>query len=290
MSVYSLACPTVGCYQNFLCDPEYQNKIVAVAYIKKSAASTIDKSTPDLWMETMFQAMLDGEGYLIFNTSGDKPKPDTATTTGRGMQNTKALAKTHTLNYQDMQGIVTANIEFYNDILATSQNFDLYYFTPNRIWDASGNYITVIGDPVITAELNTYQMAEVVITWISKVNPLPYDFDTTTYLEGLYFDIQLIGGGTPDDTFPVVAGGATITNPNEAVLNQTIGTLNEGTLVWGLQSGASSLPALIEIDGATGDIIVPAGVAAGSYFLTITVSNTAGCVFGTLDITIVKAA
>ncbi len=49
------------------------------------------------------------------------------------MQNTKALAKTHTLTYQDMQGVVQSNVQFYNDILASAQNFDFYYFTAWRM-------------------------------------------------------------------------------------------------------------------------------------------------------------
>jgi hypothetical protein len=282
MSVYSLACPTVGCYQNFQCDPEFQNKIIAIAYVKKSAASSIDKSTPQDWIDSLFQAMLDGEGYLVFNTSGEKPKPDTATTTGRGMQNTKALAKTHTLTYQDMQGIIASNIEFYNQILGTSQLYDFYYFTPNRIWDASGSYITVIGDPVITAELNTYQMADVVVTWISKYNPLPSPFDTNIFLEGLYFDIQLIGGGTPDDSF-TASISTSIVNPNEAVLNQS--GLTAGTVVWGLQDGATPVPNGWTINPTSGAITLDA--TTGTFFVTMTATNASGCVFGTLDITIV---
>jgi len=144
MSIFSLTCPDVGCYQNFQCDPEFQNKIVAVAYVRKSDALTAqEKSTADNWIAALYDRYLNGEAYLVFNTSGEKPKPETATTAGRGMQNTKALAKTHTLTYQDMQ-VTQNNIQFYNDILGSAQNFDFYYFTPQRIWDASGYYVTVM--------------------------------------------------------------------------------------------------------------------------------------------------
>lgn len=288
MSIYSLACPTVGCYQNFICDPEFQNKIVAVAYVKKSAASTINKTTAALWLDSLFEAAMVGDAFLVFNTSGEKPKPETATVAGRGMQNTKALAKTHTLSYMDMQGVVLGNVEWMNQMLAASQNYDFYYFTPGRIWDASGSYITVIGDPVITAELNTYMMADVQVTWVSKTNPLPYEFDTNTFLEGLYLEIELDGGGIPTTAFSVLAAGGVITNPNAAVVNQP--GVTAPTYVWGLQSGASVLPSGITIASGSGDITVAAGVAAGTYELTITVSNESGCVFGTLDISITKAA
>jgi len=285
MSVLSLTCPTVGCYQNYNCDPEYQNKIIAVAYIKKSAALTpLQKSNAQDWMDALMQAYLDGDAYLVFNTSGDKPKPETATTTGRGMQNTKTLAKTHTLNYMDMQGITLVNVEFYNSFLSTSQLYDFYYFTPGRIWDASGSYVTVIGDPVITAELNTYQQAEVVVTWISKVNPLPYNFVTDTFLEGLFFIIEGPSGAIPTTTFTCVPTTGTTTTDWTAVLNYE-NPLDEGTLVWTIQAGDNEVPDGLTLDSETGDILTD-GVTPGTYVLNAVVSNEAGCVFGTLEVTI----
>jgi len=285
MSVLSLICPTASCYQNYNCDPEYQNKIIAVAYVKKSAAigSTL-KDDPQGWMDTFMQLYLYGDAYLIFNTSGDKPKPETATTTGRGMQNTKTLAKTHTLNYIDLQGVTLLNVEFYNNFLSTSQLYDFYYFTPGRIWDASGAYVTVIGDPVITAELNTYQQAEVVVTWISKVNPLPYNFLTDTFLEGLFFIIEGPSGAIPQTTFTCVPTTGTTTTDWTAVLNYE-NPLDEGTLVWTIQAGDNEVPDGLTLDSETGDIVTD-GVTPGTYVLNAVVSNEAGCVFGTLEVTI----
>jgi hypothetical protein len=287
MSVLSIICPTVGCYQNYNCDPDFQNKIIAIAYVKKSQALTAqEKSNAQDWMDALMQRYLDGDAYLVFNTSGDKPKPDTATTTGRGMQNTKVLAKTHTLNYMDQQGVTLVNVEFYNNFLNTSQLYDFYYFTPGRIWDASGSYVTVIGDPVITNELNTYQMAEVVVTWISKVNPLPYSFVTDTFLEGLYFIIEGPSAGVPQSSFSITTVGTTTTNWT-AVLNYET-PLVEGTLVWTLQDGPNSVvPEGLTIDPTNGDLIESGSSANGTYNLVAVVSNEAGCVFGTLDIEVV---
>ena len=289
MSVLSLICPTVGCYQNYNCDPEFQNKIIAVAYIKKSAALTpLQKSNAQDWMDALMQAYLDGDAYLVFNTSGDKPKPDTATTTGRGMQNTKTLAKTHTLNYMDMQGITLVNVEFYNSFLSTSQLYDFYYFTPNRIWDASGSYVTVIGDPVITAELNTYQQAEVVVTWISKVNPLPYNFNTDTFLEGLYFIFFGASASAPETVFTCVPTTSANVATNWSPALNYEDPLDEGILVYTLQSGTDQVPSGLSLDPDTGNIVtdLTVPVAAGTYNLVAVVSNESGCVFGTLDITI----
>lgn len=291
MSIFSLTCPDVGCYQNFLCDPEFQNKIVAVAYVRKSAALTAnEKSTADLWIAALYDRYLNGEAYLVFNTSGEKPKPETATVAGRGMQNTKALAKTHTLTYQDMQGVVQNNVQFYNDILATAQNFDFYYFTPGRIWDASGYYVTVIGDPIITADLNTYQMAEVSVNWVSKVNPLPYEFDTDTFLEGLYYIISASGdftsftwAGCDDDS----AGSVTMA----AVLN--VGAISGApALVWSIEAVDGSDPLvdnLIVIDSETGEVTWTYQTV-GTYTFIVTVTNGFGCVFGQQEVTLTITA
>jgi len=221
----------------------------------------------------------------VFNTSGEKPKPETATVAGRGMQNTKALAKTHTLTYQDMQGVVQNNVQFYNDILATAQNFDFYYFTPGRIWDASGYYVTVIGDPIITADLNTYQQAEVTVNWVSKVNPLPYEFDTDTFLEGLYYILSSTGftgtsWTTCDDTSAETAQFS-------AVLN--VGAISGSPAqVWSLEATAESddiSTISLIIDSTTGEVSWNNSVE-GTFNFIVTVTNAYGCVFGQQEITL----
>lgn len=284
MSIFSLTCPDVGCYQNFLCDPEFQNKVVAVAYVRKSSALTAqEKSTADSWIAALYDRYLNGEAYLVFNTSGEKPKPETATVAGRGMQNTKALAKTHTLTYQDMQGVVQNNVQFYNDILSSAQNFDFYYFTPGRIWDASGYYVTVIGDPIITADLNTYQMAEVTVNWVSKVNPLPYEFDTDTFLEGLYYIISW--SGYTGDTWT-----SDCSNPQEvtfdAVLN--IGAVSGAPLlIWSVEQAEGSDPITeIGLTFVDNDLQWNPNGYIGTYIFTVTVTNEYGCVFGQQTITL----
>jgi len=256
-----------------------------VAYIRKSAdLDPALKDDPEAWMDVFMQLYLDGDAYLTFNTSGEKPRPDTATTSGRGMQNTKTLAKTHTLNYMDMQGVTLTNVQWYCDMLSSAQQYDFYYFTPNRIWDASGSYVTVIGDPVITNELNTYMQAEVSVTWVSKCNPLPYTFNTDTFLEGLYFIIEGPSGIPPTTSF-TIGTTDTVTTDWSAVLNY-VNPLDEGTQVWTLQAGSDSIPLGMEIS-TNGQTITTTGVAAGTYNLNVVVTNESGCVFGTLNFTIV---
>jgi hypothetical protein len=289
MSIFSLTCPDVGCYQNFLCDPEFQNKIVAVAYVRKSAALTAnEKSTADLWIAALYDRYLNGEAYLVFNTSGEKPRPETATTAGRGMQNTKALAKTHTINYQDMQGVVQNNVQFYNDILATAQNFDFYYFTPGRIWDASGYYVTVIGDPVVTADLNTYQMAEVSVNWVSKVNPLPYEFDTDTFLEGLYYIISMQGGSDYQGfNWTSLCSEGTEEALFAAVLN--VGAISGApALTWSIEQldGSDDINDIVlTMESSTGTLNW-INTVNGTYIFMVTVTNEYGCVFGQQEVTL----
>ena len=285
MSIFSLVCPDIGCYQNYLCDPEFQNKIIAVAFVKKSYASNIDKSNAEDWEYSLFSAYLIGEAYLVLNTSGEKPKPDTATTAGRGLQTTKALPKTHTVTYQDMQGVVLSNVEFYNDILATAQNYDFYYFTPDRIWDASGNYVTVIGDPIIAADINTYQMAEVSVMWTSKGNPLPFEFDTTGFLQGLFYELSLSTNGTTIS----LATGATGNDTILQQLSQPVGGVTTPNVLFTTTASGATITALglsVTGNGASGTISW-ASVQAGTYEVKIQATNAFGCVYGELVVTFV---
>jgi hypothetical protein len=240
-------------------------------------------------MESLFSAYALGEAFLVFNTSGEKPKPDTATVSGRGMQTTKALAKTHTVTVQDMQGVVQSNVQFYNDMLSSSAKYDFYYFTPNRIWDASGNYVTVIGDPVITAELNTYQMADVSIQWVSKGNPLPFDFDTDTFLEGLYYDVEIQTGSTFNTNVWSVSSGTYSVDMTATLNHPLVGVDSPNWSIVQLANSANITDISLAIDSA-GTVDFVAGVGdSGTYLFTIIAESPSGCVFGEYQVTIIVA-
>ena len=194
------------------------------------------------------------------------------------MQNTKALAKTHTVNYTDMQGVVQSNVQFYNDILSTSQNYDFYFFTPNRIWDASGAYVTVIGDPVISADLNTYQMAEVAVTWVAKTNPLPYEFDTDSFLEGLYFEITIPAGS--ECTNVVVSTSETVVF--DTALNVEGIALPTGDPIWSVENISDPTKVTISLDpvGTTCDVLITANATTGSITFDIVSMTASGCIIG----------
>lgn len=283
MSIYSITCPDVGCYTNFQCDPEFLNKVVAVAYIKKTAGFAITNQSASALKDDFLTLFAQGDGYIVFNTSGEKPRPDTATTAGRGMQTTKALAKTHTVNYQDMQGVVKENVEFYNSILSASQNYDFYFFTPGRVWDCSGNYVTVIGDPVVGADINTYQLSEVSVTWVSKVNPLPFAMDTDTFLEGLYWII-----GTTSVLPGIATWNWTIDDCGElsvfitAELNYEVSGITPQFSVSVLSGGSN---AVVDIDSQSGELTLTP-VSNGVFVFVITVTNATGCVIGQQEVTV----
>lgn len=285
MSIFSIECPDIGCYQNYLCDPEFQNKVIAVAYVKKSAAANINKTSASLWMQSLFTEYAKGNAYLVLNTSGEKPKPETGTTAGRGYQTTKALAKNHTLTYMDMQGVVKNNVVFYNDILATAQNYDFYYFTPDRIWDASGNYVTVIGDPIIGADINTYMQSEVSVQWTSKVNPLPEDFPTQTFLEGLYLEIALATHGTTISLATNSSGNDLL----NATYSQTISSFTQN-ITYSIIADAATITALglsVSSNNDTTGTLSWSGVDAGTWDVKIQAVNEAGCVYGELNLTFI---
>lgn len=283
MSIYSITCPDVGCYTNFQCDPEFLNKVVAVAYIKKTAGFAITNQSASALKEDFLTLFANGDGYIVFNTSGEKPRPDTATTAGRGMQTTKALAKTHTVNYQDMQGVVKENVEFYNSILSASQNYDFYFFTPGRVWDCSGNYVTVIGDPVVGADINTYQLSEVSVTWVSKVNPLPFSMDTDTFLEGLYWVIGTTSTLPTINTWNWVIDTCAETSVFiTAELNVDLGEGYAPQFSVSVISGGTV--AGVTIDSVSGELTLTPDTD-GVIVFVITVTNESGCVIGQQQVT-----
>ena len=189
-------------------------------------------------------------------------------------------AKTHTLNFVDAQ--VIANVDSYNKILRSSQNYDFYYFTPELYWDASGTQVTVIGDPVIQNDLTIFINGETMVKWVSDSNPVPSNFDTDTLLEGLFYEISGL------ESLSVTTGGGSTSYT--ATLNYDFGSQSLPSVVWSLDSTAATIASLgATIDASTGELelITP---DVGDYVLTVVVSNEAGCIFGTLDVSITVTA
>jgi len=276
----TLNCPPVSCYKNYRCDVDYKGRIIGAALVSKSVSSLIDKSDAEALLDSLFYQALDGNAILFLNIAGEKPKPETAELPGVGMRINRPGAKTHTLNFVDAQ--VIANVDSYNKILRSSQNYDLYYFTPDLYWDASGTQVTVIGDPVIQNDLTQFITGDVMIKWVADSNPIPSNFDTDTLLEGLFYEISGL------NSLSVTTSGGT--SSYTAALNYSFGSASLPTILWTLDSPAAVITALTAtIDLVTGELEFTAPTV-GDYVITVVASNETGCIFGTLDVSVTVTA
>jgi hypothetical protein len=269
----TLNCPPVSCYKNYRCDVDYKGRIIGAALVSKSVSSLIDKTNAETLLNSLFYQALDGNAILFLNIAGEKPKPETAELPGVGMRINRPGAKTHTLTFVDAQ--VIANVDSYNKILRSSQNYDFYYFTPDLYWDASGTQVTVIGDPVIQNDLTQFITGDVMVKWVSDTNPVPSNFDTDLLLEGLYYEIsgntELTSAGTYNYT---------------ALLNYNFGSQTLPDQIWSIEASSETLAALqVTIDSVTGELEL-IGAFSGTYIITVKVTNASGCIFGTLDVSI----
>jgi hypothetical protein len=277
----TLNCPPVSCYKNYRCDVDYKGRIIGAALVKKTVASLIDKTDATTLLDSIFYQALDGNAIMFLNIAGDKPKPETAELPGVGLRINRPGAKTHTLNFIDAQ--VIANVDSYNKILRSSQNYDLYYFTPELYWDASGTQVTVIGDPVIQNDLTQFINGETMIKWVADSNPVPSDFDTDKLLEGLFYEVS----GVDAIAAPI---GFIQSETYTASLNYDFGSQSLPSTVWSLGSSAAVIAALgATIDATSGSLDIDPQVV-GDYVLTVVASNEAGCIFGTLDVSVTVTA
>jgi hypothetical protein len=277
----TLNCPPVSCYKNYRCDVDYKGRIIGAALVKKTVASLIDKTDATTLLDSIFYQALDGNAIMFLNIAGDKPKPETAELPGVGLRINRPGAKTHTLNFIDAQ--VIANVDSYNKILRSSQNYDLYYFTPELYWDASGTQVTVIGDPVIQNDLTQFINGETMIKWVADSNPVPSDFDTDKLLEGLFYEVS----GVDAIAAPI---GFIQSETYTASLNYDFGSQSLPSTVWSLGSSAAVIANLgATIDATTGSLDIDPQVV-GDYVLTVVASNEAGCIFGSIDVSVTVTA
>jgi hypothetical protein len=133
-------------------------------------------------------------------------------------------------------------------------------------------------------------MAEVTVNWVSKVNPLPYEFDTDTFLEGLYYIISFTGSGNTYLGNTITSGcSATESSTFSAVLN--IGAISGAPAQsWSIEevSGSDDITEIgLVIDSTTGVITWNPVTFVGTYIFLVTVTNEYGCVFGQETITLI---
>jgi hypothetical protein len=279
MNCFNVECPAEACYINPLCPTDYQNRIVALAFVKKSV--TLDKTTAALWLNSILLAYVNGDAVLVLKVSGEKPIPETATLPGFGRTVERLGAKTHTITVSDRNGVV--NVESYNAFLQTSDLYDTYYLTPNLIWDASGQQVTINGDIQITNEITTYITGQLIVKWAQTGSPLACEFNDIALNTGLYYVIT----NAYDLNFTIdVTVGVETNSTFTAALNQPV-TGDLPDVVWSVSGDEGDIEDFgISIDSVTGVLTVDAS-NSGTTTVTVTATNDAGCVTGSQNVVII---
>lgn len=281
-----LSCPVDVCYTNFPCDIDQKAKIIGLALVQKQYASEVDKTSGETMLDSFNIMAVNGKAQLILNINGEKPLPETTELPGRGLQEIKVGSSSHTINFDDYQGVI--NIDFYNQIRKTSQNYDLYFLTPGLIWDASSKQITMYGNAVIANDLKAFIMSQGKIKWTANGDPsaivteedliesfsvpLVYEFgvesfETTTSL-------LLTSDGTWD-----------------ATLNKSLPSGSVPDIVYSLSEldPADQLALGLILDPLTGQYeLTPEEV--GVYSFVVVASNELSCITGQLPVTITVTA
>jgi hypothetical protein len=188
---------------------------------------------------------------------------------------------------------VVNNIQFYNDFRRQTNKYDLYFVSPNVIWDASGNAINFKGAPVIQKDINTYIQGQAIVMWVTQYIPsATVCFDDNTFNICPNPIIQKFNSDYSGESITLVVDGegvqiATITavSPYEGV--------NLENVVWSVEEDpAKPLPACVTVDDnlENGSVTFTAAGACPTslspYTVYIVVSNASGCLESKVPITI----
>jgi hypothetical protein len=270
------------CYVQPQCDSEFSSRINAVVLVKKNYA--VDKTSSTAFLDSIYEGMLTGDVKAILNIRGSKARPETAELGGFGNQSIKVGNTSHTLEYVDQ--FIKENQAFYNAIRSGGSKYDLYYFTKELIWDASGSQITLYGDAVHTDGATDLLEGMATIKWVQKGSPLAIfdDYDSDEFLEGLYYEVT-------NSTYPngqvTMAENATVVINMSASLNQYV--VSSCGLVW--TTDANETLANVFIDAETGVLTIEGNDDPGTFtFNVIVKDDCAGCVVGTMSFTVVLTA
>jgi hypothetical protein len=288
-------CNIDPCYSIECCDVDYEGRIIDLIFVKKS--TTLNKTTVELFMTSILQAEADGEAIILRNVNGELPLPDTAELLGRGRQQSYPGPHTFTLTADEFS--VVNNIQFYNDFRRQTNKYDLYFVSPNVIWDASGNAINFKGAPVIQKDINTYIQGQAIVMWVTQYIPsATVCFDDNTFNicpnpiiqkggidysgEAITVPVAEIFGPPPTE---VTISTITAVSPYDGV------TLDN--LVWSVEEDpAKPLPACVTVDDNldTGSVTFTAAgtcpTSLSPYTVYIVVSNASGCLESKVPITI----
>ena len=277
------------CYVQPQCDSEYSSRINAIVLAKKNYA--IDKTSSDTFLESIYQGMITGDVKAILNIRGSKARPETAELGGFGNQSIKVGNTSHTLEYVDQY--IKENQAFYNAIRSGGSRYDLYYFTKELIWDASGSQITLYGDAVHTDGPTDLLEGQATIKWVQKGSPLAIfdDYDSDGFLEGLFFEVNNL----PNPYSVTIGEDATVTFTPVGTLNKPVE--NECGVVYTLDSIDADYTTYVDsvtVNASSGlvTIVSPdAETPTGSFKMTIKIGTDCGdCVVGYFEVTVTKTA
>lgn len=263
------------------CVDEELNRVIHAAMVRKNTA-VIDTTTPALFASTLLAAELACNAIIIRNVNGTKDAPSVQEGRGAGKQNTRILAKQHTLSFVDFNYI--KNVVFWNDFENASQNYDLYYFTDSYGWSVTNTRISASAADPITDDNTTYIEGLITIKWSQKGNPLPH-LANTDALEAcqLLFDYDALAGFVNRSGSTAIITKIAITN--RAGDRMSIG-LDTNVVLTTVSVDEGTLPSGLTLSIQDQGIIIAGTVAlTTSAKVTIRASNACG-ISGQFDLTI----
>jgi hypothetical protein len=279
-------CPEDVCYTNFPCDIDQKAKIVDLVLVQKQYASEVDKTSGETMLDSFNIMAVNGKAQLILNINGEKPLPETTELPGRGLQEIKVGSSSHTINFDDYQGVI--NIDFYNQIRKTSQNYDLYFLTPGLIWDASSKQITMYGNAVIANDLKAFIMSQGKIKWTANGDPSAIVTDENL-IEA--FSVPLVYSFDVESFETTTSLLLTTNGTWDATLNKSLPSGSVPDIVYSLSEldPADQLALGLIFDPLTGEYeLTPEQI--GVYSFVVVASNAFSCITGQLPVTITVTA
>ena len=287
MTCFTVDCPAEACYVNPLCSVDYQNRVIGLAFVKKSV--TLNKTTAALWLNSLLLAEVNGDAVLVRNTSGDHPAPDTAELPGFGRSNGRLGPKTHTITAADRNGVV--NVAAYNAFLQTNGLYDMYFITPLLIWDVSGQEVTINGDIIITNEITNFITGQLQMKWVQIGTPEACEFNDISFNLGLRYVIS----NAYDPTFTLTVASDTDADTTfTAALNQTVtGSIPDQVWSVELPTDGTEENWIITMDSVTGTMTInaqPELDPGATVTVVVVVTNQYGCVLGEQEFVITLEA
>lgn len=267
------------------CPEDELNKIVHVAFVRKG--TSIDTSTPSLFISTLKAAELACNAFIIRNVSGSKPKPTSKEGKGAGKQIKRILAKEHSIDVTDFNYL--KNVDFWNDLEQSAINYNMYYFTDTYGWEVKNTQLSVNAMDEITYDNTTFIEGSFVVSWTQKGNPKPYKANVDDLQ-----DCQALFDGES-----LVEGWINQSSSTATIIGDEISVDKDSIIAVAIDSGADLDSAIVE-DGSlpTGVVLSVEGqnikltgtpTVAGVYALILRASNPCG-VSGEVSVTITVVA